>query len=136
MSRSLVALIMIFSVGLTLAAGWIVYRGAQGDGAPAAPQQILLVSVSPDDDCERLRTFADAYAADPSRWKLLTGDEVQRAALEKACLTESKRVEHPDPGRRITHTNSVYLIDAHGRIQARYAVAEEVYDGGKATGRF
>ncbi len=86
--------------------------------------RLVSISVDPDYDTpEVLKTYAERYAADPDRWKFLTGDKEQiyRLILGSFRLPVKENFG-PDrlPGMEIAHSNFVLHVDAEGRVVEKY----------------
>lgn len=87
----------------------------QLDALLPAPARMVSVSFDPDDDRERLASFADRYAAMPPRWRIagVEGDAARTALLKRAGV-----VVIPDGFGGFVHNAGLYLVDAEGRLTA------------------
>ena len=64
-----------------------------------------------------LRRYAEMFGADPSRWRIATGDPTQLAELAAGFGITSRVVA---PGT-IAHTEMLAVVDAHGRLASLLA---------------
>jgi protein SCO1/2/putative membrane protein len=96
----------------------------QQDLHPA--DDVLLVSFTVDPDHDRppvLKEHAEAYGADPRRWRWLTGDRdaVYRLIRESFLLAvEETQGEARTPGNEVTHSTRLVLVDRQGRIRGYF----------------
>jgi protein SCO1/2 len=99
--------------------------GAELAGEPAV--MLLSISVDPEHDTpEVLRAFAARYAADPARWRFLTGEaEALRRAVEQGFkLGLSRRGALADGTPDIVHDLHFVLVDRRLRIRGYYDSSE------------
>lgn len=80
--------------------------------------QFVSVSVDPlNDTPAALLAWGQRLGLDFGNWSLLTGERVDIDHLTRQFAAFDPRVESPTPG---DHTNSLILLDAHGRVMQRY----------------
>jgi cytochrome oxidase Cu insertion factor (SCO1/SenC/PrrC family) len=86
--------------------------------------RLVSFTVDPENDTpERLRSFAEAYGADPERWLFLAGEKNATYELIKDSfqLPVAETVgKDRVPGYEVLHSNKVALVDAQGRVQGLY----------------
>jgi len=89
--------------------------------------RLVTFSVDPEHDAPAvLKSYADAYGADQTTWKFLTGSE---SSIEQIARSFSVALEgEADPGRSdfgIMHSGHLVLVDGRGRIRGYYPSSEE-----------
>jgi len=92
-----------------------------------AALRLVTFSVDPEHDGPNvLKSYADAYGADQTTWKFLTGSE---ASIEEIARSFSVAVAgKADPGKSdfgIMHSGHLILVDGRGRIRGYYPSSEE-----------
>lgn len=106
----------------TLTSGMKQIQGAlKLDEAVAG--QVCLVSISIDgghDTPGVLKTFADAYKADPKHWRFLTGEREAVWPLVQNGLKLPVEDGGPDDDMAILHSGKLVLIDRAGVIRGYY----------------
>jgi protein SCO1 len=84
--------------------------------------QILSYSVLPDTDpVAGLVAFAREHAIDDPRWRLLTGPAADVEALARKAYFVGTGEGRTYGVQKVTHTESVVLLDGEGRIRGVYA---------------
>lgn len=89
----------------------------------AVAEQVFLVSISIDgghDTPEVLKTFADAYKADPNHWRFLTGERETVWPFVQKGLKLPVEDGGPDDDMAILHSGKLVLIDHAGVIRGYY----------------
>ena len=84
------------------------------------PSQVKFVtfSVDPEHDTPAvLKQYAQAFSADESRWRFLTGDTDAIMAQARSMLVTALPAIGDQP---IIHDQRFLLIDGHGRIRGAY----------------
>ena len=88
------------------------------------PVRLVSFSVQPENDTpEVLARYADALGANPERWHFLTGDKDEIHQLIQGSFYQyvaPSRSPTPKAGWEVEHTNNVCLVDATGRVIAKY----------------
>jgi len=85
--------------------------------------RILLLSHSVDpesDSVPTLHTYAITQGADPSRWRLVTGDRQQIYALARNAYFAGNTPGPSVSGRDFLHTEDFILLDARRHIRGLY----------------
>ena len=88
---------------------------------------LVTFSVDPEHDQPSvLKSYADAYGADQTTWKFLTGNQ---ASIEEIARSFSVALDgKADPGKAdfgIMHSGHLVLVDGRGRIRGYYPSSEE-----------
>jgi protein SCO1/2 len=89
----------------------------------AVADQVMLVSISIDggyDTPEVLKTFADAYKADPERWRFLTGEREAVWPFVQNGLKLPVEDGGPNDDMAILHSGKLVLIDRAGVVRGYY----------------
>lgn len=93
----------------------------------AASLRLVTFSVDPEHDApDVLKSYADAYGADTTRWRFLTGSEssIREIARSFAVALDGKAdPARPDYG--IMHSGHLILVDGRGWIRGYYPSSEE-----------
>jgi protein SCO1/2 len=92
--------------------------------------RLVSFSVDPDHDTpEVLQKYAHGFRADPQRWSFLTGprDDVY-SLVEKSFKLGVQQA----PGREVTHSTRLALVDRKGRIRG-YFEGRQLDDEGQPT---
>ena len=88
------------------------------------PVRLVSFSVQPENDTpEVLARYADALGANPETWHFLTGDKDEIHQLIQGSFYQyvaPSRSPTPKAGWEVEHTNNVCLVDATGRVIAKY----------------
>lgn len=89
--------------------------------------RLVTFSVDPEHDGPAvLKSYADAYGADQTTWKFLTGSE---ASIEAIAHSFSVALDgEADPGKSdfgIMHSGHLILVDGQARIRGYYPSSEE-----------
>ncbi len=105
----------------------------QRDLADLPEVRLVTFTVDPEHDRAReLQEYASAFGADPQRWLFLTGPEedIHRLLLEGFHVAVSvNRGEDRKPGREVSHSSRLVVVDRHGHIRGYYqGVADDVAD--------
>lgn len=89
--------------------------------------QLVSFSVDPEHDAPAvLKSYADAYGADPTIWKFLTGSTASIDAIARSFAVALDG--EADPGKSdfgIMHSGHLILVDGEARIRGYYPSAEE-----------
>lgn len=89
--------------------------------------RLVTFSVDPEHDQPAvLKSYADAYGADQTSWKFLTGSEASIAAIARSFAVAL--AGKADPGKSdfgIMHSGHLILVDGRGRIRSYYPSSEE-----------
>jgi protein SCO1 len=97
----------------------------------AIPVKLVSITVDPENDTpERLKAYAQKYAADPRRWSFLTGPEpAVRAVISDGFNTYmgTRRVESQNLVD-IAHASTLVLVDGQGDIRGYYSCDESGLD--------
>lgn len=92
-----------------------------------AAVRLVTFSVDPEHDTPALLgSYADAYGADPRRWRFLTGSEASIESVARSfsvALAGAADPAQPDFG--IMHSGHLVLVDGQGRIRGYYPSAED-----------
>lgn len=89
--------------------------------------RLVTFSVDPEHDApDVLKAYADAFGADGTRWRFLTGSEqaIGEIARSFAVALEGE-VDPEQPNFGIMHSGHLILVDGRGRIRGYYPSAEE-----------
>ncbi len=92
--------------------------------------RLVSFSVDPANDTpEALRTYAERFRADPSRWLFLTGerDTLHRLIKDgfRLAVAERRPDENADGEGLITHSDRFVLVDRHLQIRGYYHGTDE-----------
>lgn len=106
------------------------------DELEGTPVRLVSISVDPQIDTpEVLRTYANAYTADPERWWFLTGDaEATYRLIRESFLLAVERAS-PDQevlGMQMSHSTRFVVVDQRGDVRGYYDGTTD--EGRKAAG--
>ncbi|MEM6335004.1 MAG: SCO family protein [Bacteroidota bacterium] len=89
----------------------------------AGDERVLILSHSvlpAQDSVDNLRAYATINEVDSRSWHLLTGDQAQIYDLARRSYFADVSDAAPVPGRDLLHTETVVLVDQHGRVRGLY----------------
>ncbi|HLH53249.1 MAG TPA: SCO family protein [Verrucomicrobiae bacterium] len=110
----------------------------------ALPQSssVKLVSLTTDPDFDTpkvLKTYAQRFGADPSRWLFLTGAKRQIAALAidslKLTALEKNAEERQSPNDLFVHSTIFVAVDKHSHLRGIFETSGEDVDPAQARGQ-
>ena len=92
----------------------------------AEPLRLVSFSVDPQhDEPAVLKSYAEAYGADPTRWKFLTGSESSIEEIARGfAIALSGKIDPEKPDFGIMHSGHLILVDGRGRIRGYYPSSE------------
>jgi cytochrome oxidase Cu insertion factor (SCO1/SenC/PrrC family) len=97
----------------------------QAETADVQDFRLVSFTVDPDRDTpEVLKDYGQRFGADPTRWIFLTGDKdrVYRLIREGFHLgVEENRGKERAPGREVTHSSRLMLVDPRGHVRGLFA---------------
>lgn len=89
--------------------------------------RLVTFSVDPEhDEPAVLKSYADAYGADQTTWKFLTGSEASIDAIARSFAVALGGKADPDKSDfGIMHSGHLVLVDGRGRIRSYYPSSED-----------
>jgi protein SCO1/2 len=94
----------------------------------AANPKVKLVSFSVmpgTDSVSRLKEYGNAHNINPGKWYLLTGSRERIYTLGRQSYFSEKRAGLEKDSSAFLHTESMLLIDTHGRIRGIYNATDK-----------
>ncbi len=99
-------------------------QGLQTDLDLAGAEDLRLVTFTVDpenDSLDKLKKYAEAFKAHPTKWLFLTGKEkAVRPLLQEGFKITANKREHPKPGDEFDHSTKLFAIDKKGLVRGTF----------------